>query len=56
MNDLGTNSNTRIHYKSLLGDGETFNPRHYGEHYHVEIKPVNLTWNKAKRQNAIQNS
>lgn len=23
-------------------------------HYHIEIKPDNLTWNQAKRQNAIQ--
>lgn len=23
-------------------------------HYHIEIKPDNLTWNQAKKQNAIQ--
>lgn len=48
------NSNTRIRYESHPGDSGTFNPRHHGEHYHIEIKPDNLTWNQAKRQNAIQ--
>ncbi|OCG76693.1 hypothetical protein A9G42_07435 [Gilliamella sp. Nev6-6] len=48
------NSNTRIRYESHPGDSGIFNPRHHGEHYHIEIKPNNLTWNQAKRQNAIQ--
>ena len=48
------NSSTRIRYESHPGDEGIFNPRHHGEHYHIEVKPDNLTWNQAKRQNAIQ--
>ncbi|UDN37462.1 VENN motif pre-toxin domain-containing protein [Proteus sp. NMG38-2] len=48
------NANTRIRYESHPGDSGPFNPRHHGEHYHIEIKPNNLTWNQAKKQNAIQ--
>jgi hypothetical protein len=48
------NNNTRIGYESHPDDSGTFNPRHHGEHYHIEIKPDNLTWNQAKRQNAVQ--
>ncbi|WP_141675282.1 MULTISPECIES: hypothetical protein [unclassified Gilliamella] len=48
------NSNTRIRYESLPSDSGIFNPHHHGEHYHIDIKPNNLTWNQAKRQNAIQ--
>ncbi|OCG38875.1 hypothetical protein A9G29_10280 [Gilliamella sp. Fer2-1] len=48
------NSNTRIRYESHPSDSGIFNPHHHGEHYHIDIKPNNLTWNQAKRQNAIQ--
>ncbi len=48
------NSNTRIRYESHPGDEGVFNPRHHGEHYHIEVKPDNLTWNQAKKQNSIQ--
>ncbi|HCR4018938.1 TPA: hemagglutinin repeat-containing protein [Morganella morganii] len=48
------NVNTRIRYESHPGDSGPFNPRHHGEHYHIEVKPSNLTWNQAKKQNAIQ--
>ncbi|PXZ04751.1 hypothetical protein [Gilliamella apicola] len=48
------NSSTRIRYESYPVDEGIFNPRHHGEHYHIEVKPDNLTWNQAKRQNAIQ--
>ena len=47
------NSNTKIRYESHPNDVGTYNPRHHGEHYHVEIKPDNLTWNQAKRQGQI---
>ena len=47
------NSNTRIRFESHPGDAGTFNPRHHGEHYHIEIKPPNLSWNQAKRQGLI---
>ncbi|WP_050981658.1 VENN motif pre-toxin domain-containing protein [Advenella kashmirensis] len=47
------NANTRIRYESHPGDSGPFNPRHHGEHYHIEVKPENLTWNQAKKQNAI---
>lgn len=47
------NQNTRIRYESHPGDPGSFAPRHHGEHYHIEIKPGNLSWNQAKKQNAI---
>jgi hypothetical protein len=52
------NSNTRIRFEShpeglMVGD-PGFNPRHHGSHYHIEIKPDNMTWNQAKRQNLIK--
>lgn len=30
-----------------------WNPRHHGEHYHVETKPNELTWGQAKMQGQI---
>lgn len=30
-----------------------YNARHHGDHYHIETKPSNLTWNQAKRQGKI---
>ncbi|MCP4537140.1 MAG: hypothetical protein GY832_08325, partial [Chloroflexi bacterium] len=47
------NKNTRIRYESHPGDSGPFVPRHHGEHYHIEIKPDNLTWNQAKKQGMI---
>jgi hypothetical protein len=32
----------------------SYNPRHHGEHYHVEVKPNNRTWNQAKKHGEIQ--
>jgi hypothetical protein len=51
------NPNTRIRYESHPeglepGDPE-FNPRHHGEHYHVETKPDGLSWNQAEKQSKI---
>lgn len=48
------NANTRIRYESHPRDSGPFNARHHGEHYYIEVKPNNLTWNQAKKQNAIQ--
>ncbi|MFC2146804.1 RHS repeat domain-containing protein, partial [Acidobacteriota bacterium] len=52
------NSNTRIRFEShpeglKVGD-PGYNPRHHGSHYHIEIKPNNMTWNKAKKKNLIK--
>jgi hypothetical protein len=51
------NSNTRIRYEShpdgLRPNDAGFNPRHHGEHYHVELKPSNLSWNQANKQGLI---
>lgn len=47
------NQNTRIRYESHPGDSGLFNPRHHGEHYHVEVNPDNMTWNQAKKQGKI---
>ena len=47
------NSNTRIRYESHPGDDGAYNPRHHGEHYHVETKPDNLSWNQAKNKRKI---
>jgi hypothetical protein len=51
------NANTRIRYEShpeSLKPGDPgFNPRHHGEHYHVETKPSHLSWNQAKKQGLI---
>ncbi len=46
------NSQTRIRFESHpdgLQPGDSgFNARHHGEHYHVEIKPLGVSWNQAK--------
>ncbi|HHQ6722791.1 TPA: hypothetical protein ACSTNG_002563, partial [Serratia fonticola] len=47
------NSDTRIRYESHPGDGGTFNARHHGEHYHIELKPEELSWGQAGRQNRV---
>jgi hypothetical protein len=46
------NSNTRIRFESHP-DAGTFNPRHHGEHYHIEIRPRNVSWNQAKKKGLI---
>lgn len=51
------NANTRIRYESHpegLKPGDVgFNPRHHGEHYHVEIKPDGSSWGQANRKGLI---
>jgi hypothetical protein len=51
------NANTRIRYEShpegLKPGDPGFNPRHHGEHYHVETKPDGLSWGQAERQGKI---
>lgn len=52
------NSNTRIRYEShpegLKPGDPGFNPRHHGEHYHIETKPDGLSWGQADRRGLIQ--
>ncbi|WP_321845470.1 RHS repeat-associated core domain-containing protein [Paraburkholderia bannensis] len=54
------NSNTRIRYEShpegLCPCNKGFNPRHHGEHYHVETKPDGLSWGQAARRGQITKS
>jgi RHS repeat-associated protein len=51
------NSNTRIRHEShpegLKAGDPGYNPRHHGEHYHVETKPNDLSWGQAQRQGKI---
>ncbi len=51
------NDHTRIRFESHphgLGPGDAgYNPRHHGEHYHVETKPDGQSWSKANRQGTI---
>ncbi|WP_448110484.1 RHS repeat-associated core domain-containing protein [Pseudomonas lini] len=47
------NSNTRIRYESHPGDGGTYNPRHHGAHYHIELKPNLLSWGQAKKKKVV---
>jgi hypothetical protein len=50
-------ANTRIRYEShpegLKPGDPGYNPRHHGEHYHVEIKPDGISWNQAKKKGLI---
>jgi hypothetical protein len=52
------NSNTRIRFESHpdgLKPGDSgFNPRHHGEHFHVDLKPDGVSWNKAKKDGLIK--
>ena len=54
------NSNTRIRFEShpdgLKPGDPGFNPRHHGEHFHVEIKPDGMTWGQAERRGLIEKS
>jgi RHS repeat-associated protein len=51
------NSSTRIRFESHpegLQPGDIgFNPRHHGEHYHIETKPSGMSWNQAKNQGLV---
>jgi RHS repeat-associated protein len=47
------NSNTRIRFESHPGDSGPHNPRHHGEHFHIEVKPHLLSWGQAKKHKAI---
>jgi len=51
------NANTRIRFEShpegLSPDAPGFNPRHHGEHYHIEMKPDGMSWNQANKQGLI---
>ncbi len=52
------NSNTKIRFEShpedLTSEDPHFNPRHHGEHYHVEIKPSQMSWTEAIRRKALK--
>jgi len=51
------NANTRIRFEShpegLKPGDPGFNPRHHGEHYHIEIKPDGLSWGQAERRGLV---
>ncbi|MGF6095001.1 RHS repeat-associated core domain-containing protein [Pseudomonas sp. 18175] len=47
------NSDTRIRFESHPGDKGPYAPRHHGEHYHIELKPNNLSWNQAEKQKLL---
>jgi len=47
------NSNTRIRFESHPGDSGPHNPRHHGEHFHIEVKPHLLSWGQAKKHKSI---
>jgi len=50
-------SDIRIRFEShpdgLKPNSPNWNPRHHGNHYHVETKPNNLSWNQANKQGLI---
>ncbi len=54
------NSSTKIRHEShphgLKSGDAGYNPRHHGEHFHVESKPNNMSWNQAKKQGKILKS
>jgi len=51
------NANTRIRFESHpegLQSGDVgFNPRHHGEHFHIELKPDGVSWNNASKNGLI---
>ena len=53
------NANTRIRFESHpegLKPGDVgFNPRHHGEHFHIELKPDGVSWNNAQKNGLILN-
>ncbi|WP_421849494.1 RHS repeat-associated core domain-containing protein [Marinomonas sp.] len=54
------NSSTKIRHEShphgLKPNDPDYNPRHHGEHFHVETKPHDLSWSQAKKQGVILKS
>lgn len=54
------NSSTKIRHEShphgVKPGDPGYNPRHHGEHFHVETKPNNMSWNQAKKQGQILKS
>ncbi len=54
------NSSTKIRHESHphgLKPGDAgYNPRHHGEHFHVETKPHNMSWSQARKQGQILKS
>lgn len=54
------NSSTKIRHESHphgLKPGDAgYNPRHHGEHFHVETKPNNMSWKQAKKQGQLLKS
>ncbi|MFC6337229.1 RHS repeat-associated core domain-containing protein, partial [Pseudomonas karstica] len=47
------NANTRIRFESHPGDPGLFSPRHHGVHYHIELKPNNLSWKQSEKQKSL---
>ncbi|MHC8373563.1 RHS repeat-associated core domain-containing protein [Pseudomonas sp. MDT1-85] len=47
------NADTIIRFESHPGDAGPFNARHHGEHYHLELKPNNLSWSQADRNREV---
>lgn len=37
----------------VIGNEGHYAPRHHGEHYHVILKPNNLSWMQDEKQNLI---
>ncbi|MQP57746.1 type IV secretion protein Rhs [Vibrio parahaemolyticus] len=54
------NSSTKIRHESHphgLKPGDAgYNPRHHGEHFHVETKPHNMSWSQARKQGQVLKS
>jgi hypothetical protein len=44
---------TRIRFESHPGDKGPYAPRHHGEHYHIVLKPNNLSWKQAEKQKLL---
>ena len=51
------NANTRIRYESHPGNVtqgiSSYNPRHHGNHYHVETKADGISWSRAKKEGSL---
>ncbi|WP_233100816.1 RHS repeat domain-containing protein, partial [Pseudomonas sp. MF6768] len=47
------NTDTRIRFESHPGDPGPFSPRHHGNHYHIELKPNDLSWKQSEKQNTL---
>jgi len=44
---------TRTRFESHPGDKGPYAPRHHGDHYHIELKPHNLSWKQAEKQKLL---